>query len=86
MRRLLLISLLAVAAPAFAANEPVAHRGDMLRDSNNARLGSIASVRSDGSVGLILNSRMVIVPASSLSVVDGKLTTKLSKTEIASSN
>ena len=82
------IALAAVSAPAIASDlpsapsAPVAHQGDMLRDSNNVRLGSVDTVNKDGSVGVIYNSRYVTVPGDSLSLVNGKLTTKLTKAQL----
>jgi hypothetical protein len=39
-------------------------------------------VTGDGSAQLIVDGKLVTVPASTLSVVDGKLTTSLSKSEV----
>ncbi|WP_313437446.1 hypothetical protein [Novosphingobium sp.] len=50
----------------------------------NGRLAPIYRVAADGNPQVILNGRLVTVPASSLSSVDGKLTTSLSKKDIAS--
>ena len=73
-----------VFVPALADDAPVAHQGDMLRDANNNRLGSVDAVNKDGSVGIIYNSHYVTVPSDSLSLVNGKLTTKLTKAQISS--
>jgi hypothetical protein len=93
MRSLLLAAVLVTAAvPAMAevsqptaaeTSERVASKGMMLRDANNQRLAPISAVKEDGSVGIILASRFVVVPASTLSLVDGKLTTKLTKAELS---
>lgn len=82
------LALAAVSAPVIAADQPtavdvVAHPGDMLRDANNVRLGSVNTIAKDGSVGIIYNSRFVTVPAATLSVVNGKLTTKLTKSDVS---
>jgi len=58
--------------------------GKMLYADNGNRLAPIYRVAADGNPQVILNGRLVTVPASSLSAVDGKLTTSLSKKEIAS--
>ncbi|TVV76777.1 hypothetical protein FOY91_03395 [Sphingomonas solaris] len=92
MRSAVLFALLvATAAPALAADvaadvaaAPAARRGAMLRDVNNLRLGAVSRVNSDGSAAIIFDSRMVTVPATTLSMVDGKLTTSLTKKEINS--
>ena len=65
-----------------AAEAPVATEGKMLLASNGARLGAVYRVTGDGSAQLIVEGKMVTVPASTLSVVDGKLTTTLSKSEV----
>ena len=82
----LAIALATTAAPALAAEAPAAHAGVMLRDANNLRIGRVDEVRADGSVMLIVDSRVVVVPASKLSMDDGKLTTSLTKQDIVASN
>lgn len=90
MRLIVLAAALAtVAAPAFAGNvsapaPAVAHVGDMLRDANNVRLSSVDSVNGDGSVSIIYNDRVITIPATSLSTVDGKLVTSLTKAQVRS--
>lgn len=85
--RLALLGLLFVAAagPAVAADAPAPRRGVMLRDVNNVRLAAIDAVKADGSVGIIIGSRYVIVPADTLSMADGKLVTKLTKAQVTQS-
>ncbi|KPH58686.1 hypothetical protein ACLIMP_09660 [Novosphingobium aerophilum] len=58
--------------------------GKMLYAANGYRLAPIYRVAADGNPQVILNGRLVTVPASSLANVDGKLTTSLSKKDIAS--
>lgn len=60
----------------------VAEKGKMLVASNGSRLGLVYKVGSDGSAQMIIDGRLVAVPASTLSSVDGKLTTSLSKSEV----
>lgn len=87
---LITIALAALSAPAIASDLPsarpasIARQGDMLRDSNNVRIGSIDAVNKDGSVGVIYNSRYVTVPGDTLSLVNGKLTTKLTSAQVGS--
>lgn len=83
------IALATVAIPAIAADLPaaapvVAHEGDMLRDANNIRLSAIDTVNRDGSVGIIYDGRVVTIPGASLSVVNGKLVTSLTKAQVSS--
>ena len=73
--------LLAASAPAFADGLDI-HRGQVLRDAKNVRVGTIDSVAADGTVGLVVDAAYVRVPASTISMVDGKLVTKMTKREI----
>jgi hypothetical protein len=67
------------------ASAPVQlNAGTMLYAANGYRLGRIYRVNADGNPQVILNSRLVTVPASTVSAVDGKITTSLSKKEVAS--
>jgi hypothetical protein len=60
----------------------VAEKGKIVVASNGARLGTVYRVGSDGSAQLIIDGKMITIPASTLSNVDGKLTTSLSKSEV----
>jgi hypothetical protein len=60
----------------------VAEKGKMLVTSTGTRLGSVYRVGPDGSAQLIIDGKMVTVPAATLSNVAGKLTTSLSKSEV----
>jgi hypothetical protein len=79
-------SLIALAMATFiglpAMAQAVAEAGKMLQASDGARIGAIYRVTDDGSAQVIVNGKMVTVPAATLSVVDGKLTTSLSKSEV----
>jgi hypothetical protein len=85
MRLTLLVAAVAaiVTTPAMAADAAPARAGQMLRDSRSARVGLVDRVNPDGSVRIILDSRFVTIPASTLTSTDGKLATSLSKSEIA---
>ena len=79
-------ALMFVATPTFAAEAtattpPVTapHRGQVLRDATGARLGTIDTVASDGTIGLIIDGGYVRLPASVVTNVDGKAQTSLSK-------
>jgi hypothetical protein len=65
-----------------ATAAPVAAKGKMLVAANGARLGTVYRVGADGSAQLIIDGKMVTVPASTLSITDGKLTTSLTKSEV----
>lgn len=60
--------------------------GKMLYSAAGYRIAPIYRVTADGSPQVILNGRLVTVPASTLSDVGGKVTTSLSKKEIASAH
>ncbi|WP_428310608.1 hypothetical protein [Hydrocarboniphaga sp.] len=88
-KSLLAVSLFAFMSVATAAQEtasagPIATKGKMLYATNGGRLGSVYRVSDDGSVQLILDGSMRTVPASTLAMVDGKLTTSLSKSDVIS--
>lgn len=57
--------------------------GTMLYASNGYRIAPIYRVNTDGNPQVILNGRLITVPVSTVSEVDGKITTSLSKKEIA---
>jgi phosphohistidine swiveling domain-containing protein len=54
----------------------------MLVASNGTRLGAVYRVGVDGAAQVIMDGKLVTIPASTLSAVDGKLTTSLSKNEV----
>ena len=56
--------------------------GAMLYAANGYRLAPIYRVTSEGNPQVILNGKLVTVPASTLSDVGGKVTTSLSKKEL----
>lgn len=60
----------------------VAAKGQMLVSANGARLGTVSRVAADGSPQIIIDGKLVTVPAATLSTVNGKLTTSLSKSEV----
>jgi hypothetical protein len=80
-------SMVAVAAQEAAAAQTeaaaaVAVKGKMLVAANGARLGFVDRVNADGSAKIIIEGRVVTIPAATLSNVDGKLTTSLTKNEV----
>lgn len=83
MKKLWLAALMcAFAAVPAVAQQAVAEKGKMLVASDGARLGAVYRVGADGSAQVIIDGKMVTVPASTLSVTDGKLTTNLSKSQV----
>jgi hypothetical protein len=65
-----------------AASSSVAEKGKMLMAANGARLGAVYRVGPDGAAQIIIDGKMVAVPANTLSNVNGKLTTSLTKSEV----
>ncbi|MYL98071.1 hypothetical protein GR702_09845 [Novosphingobium sp. FGD1] len=70
-------------ATAQAASPLALNAGKMLYAADGHRLAPIYRVTAEGNPQVILNGRLVTVPASSLSDVAGKVTSSLSKKEIA---
>ena len=72
-----------VRAAADASQASVAvNAGKMLYGSNGQRIASIYRVSAEGNPQVILDGKLVTVPASSLSDVGGKVTTTLTKSEL----
>jgi hypothetical protein len=72
----------AAQAPGDGTSASVAEKGKMLVAANGARLGAIYRVGPDGAAQIIIDGKMVAVPANTLSSVDGKLTTSLTKSQV----
>lgn len=72
-----------VRAEVAAASTVTVTAGKMLYGANGQRVAAVYRVNSAGEPQVILNGKLVTVPASSLSEVNGKLTTSLTKSEIA---
>jgi hypothetical protein len=71
------------AAPAApAATAAVAEKGKMLTSANGARLGAVYRVGPDGAAQIIIDGKLVTVPANTISVANGKLVTSLTKSEV----
>jgi hypothetical protein len=76
------LMLVLASLSAVAQDGQVATEGKMLLASNGSRLGAVYRVTGDGSAQIIVDGKMVTIPANTLSVADGKLTTSLSKADI----
>ena len=83
-------SVFAIAAsivlPVSGAMAAEAKAGTMLVSADGVRLGPVYRVGNDGSAQLIIKGKMATVPAATLSMVDGRLTTSLSKSDVGSLN
>jgi hypothetical protein len=58
-------------------------KGQMLVSSNGARLGVVYRVNADGSPQIIIDGKMVTIPAATLSSSNGKLVTSLSRSAVS---
>ncbi len=67
----------AVAAPSVAINA-----GKMLYGPDGRRIASVYRVSANGDAQLIIDGRLLTVPASTLSEANGKVATSLTKKEI----
>jgi hypothetical protein len=78
-----LAALSGVAQASDSAAAPVsAVKGNMLIAADGARLAPVYRVGADGSPQIILDGKMVTIPAATLSMTSGKLTTSLTKREV----
>lgn len=71
-----------------AAAEEVAapvdvNAGQMLYSANGKRIAKIYRVNEEGNPQVIMNGRLITVPAATLSEVDGKVATSLSRREVS---
>ena len=73
-----LMSVAAIAADQVAQ----AKEGSALYSEDGRWLGQVYKVGEDGSVKLIFDGKVVIIPANTLRQVEGKLTTKLTKSDV----
>jgi hypothetical protein len=87
----LLALVAAVALPAAAANaaDPaassahIAVAGKMLYTVGGKAVGAIYSVQPDGSAQIMLDDHLVTVPASTITLDGGKLTTSLTRAQLS---
>ncbi|MBL8652472.1 MAG: hypothetical protein JNL35_18955 [Sphingopyxis sp.] len=82
-----LAAALFVAAPVLAyetaapALERAPKEGEVLRDAGGRQIGKVYKVQASGNILAIVNRETVRIPATTLSIIDGKLVTTLTKTE-----
>jgi hypothetical protein len=57
-------------------------KGSMMVAANGARLAPVYRVGPDGSAQLIIEGKLVTIPAATISMAGGKLTTTLTKSEV----
>jgi hypothetical protein len=83
------VLMCALASHAFSADEPTpamagpaVTEGQMLVGSDGTRIGRVIHVGSDGSPQVMFNGRLVTIPVASLSTVNDRLTTSLTKDQL----
>lgn len=62
----------------------VVTKGVMLFSADGSRLGAVYRVTEDGSAQIIIDTKMVTVPVTTISTKDGKLITTLKKAQVIS--
>jgi len=82
VKKLCFVALMCVASVPAMADQVAAEKGKMLVSADGTRLGAVYRVSADGSVQVIIDGKMVTVPAAKLASADGKLTTSFSKSEV----
>jgi hypothetical protein len=65
-----------------AATQASAAKGNMLVAADGARLAPVYRLGPDGSPQIILDGKLVTVPAATVSMASGRLTTSLTKREV----
>lgn len=68
-------------APTAAALERTPVEGEVLRDAKARIVGKVYKVQAGGNLLVIVNRETVRVPADTLSIVNGKLVTTLTKAD-----
>lgn len=71
------------AATAEAAAPVAVTAGKMIYGANGQRIAAAYRVTADGTVQVILNGKLINIPASTLSEVNGKIATSLTKAELS---
>jgi hypothetical protein len=89
MRFLFIAAMCAFATATIAGEEPsvvattvAAAKGQMVTGADGSRLGVVNRLASDGSPQIIIDGRLVTIPANTLTAANGKLTTSLTKSQV----
>ena len=87
MKKIVVLGVLAalVSAP-LAAQTAAIVAGKPLYTSDGKRVGIVYRVTSDGTAQLILNGKLVSIPATSITAADGKFQTSLTKKDLTSAS
>jgi hypothetical protein len=75
-------SLALSVSPAIAAQDAAVQAGKMIYSSDGKTIGAIYAVASDGSPQVIVEGRLVTIPAASVTAANGKISTSLTKKEV----
>ena len=79
-------AMLVVSGPASAQESTAASvavsTGKQLYDNAGRRVGTVYRMSAEGNPQVILNGKLVTIPASTLSDQNGKITTSLSKADL----
>jgi hypothetical protein len=79
---ILILGCVIASASAVAQESTTAAKGQMLVSANGTRLGVVYRVNADGSPQIIIDGKMVTIPAATLTSSNGKLVTSLSKSAV----
>lgn len=79
---LIAVAAFAAASPVLAQDPATLRVGQIVRDADMNKLGPVSQVNNDGSVQIIYEQHLLVLPAGTLSVVDGKAKTSLSKHDL----
>jgi hypothetical protein len=82
------IAFLSSASVSAAADNPAGSTGAVkagkdIYDAAGHRLGAVYRLTSEGDPQIILNGKLVTIPASTVSEANGKIQTSMSKADIA---
>jgi len=78
------LTLVPAVQPAFAAELKI-EANDTLYDAQGKKLGDVFAVSSKGSPQVQIGGRVILVPLSTITVVDRKFTTSMTRQEILAS-
>lgn len=80
---LMVLGALVVAPLTAHAADAVASKGRMLYSNSGQRIAPVYRVTSDGSAQLILEGKLVTVPASTITEANGRIETSMNKVQLA---
>lgn len=81
------VAVAAVSTPVLADTAPAAgvsvSPGKQIYDATGRRIGAAYRVTSDGNPQVIVDGKLITIPASTLSEVGGKIQSSLSKSDLS---